>query len=104
MVKRQLLSQPLTLIIPNANANDPAPYVYDQRVLASLISAQRTDNGVQVILNQIGLRDMLVPVKAQIDRTPADAKFIFNDGTGQLDVMAESKVGRSMDIEASINV
>jgi len=99
---RQLLSQPLTLIIPNANANDPAPYVYDQRILASLLSVQRTENGVQVMLGPTGLRDMLVPVKNQVDRTPADARFIFNDGTGQLDVMAESQVGRSMDIEASV--
>ena len=100
---RQVLSQPLTLVIPNATQNDPAPYVYDQRILADLIGVQRTENGLQVGLKQASLRDILVPVKTQIDRAAQDAKFIFNDGTGQLDLMAESQVGRSMDMEASIN-
>lgn len=99
---RQVLSQPLTLTIPNAIASDPAPYVYDQRILAELLGVQRTENGVQVGLKQASLRDILVPVKTQIDRAAQDAKFIFNDGTGQLDVMAESQIGRSMDVEASI--
>lgn len=99
---RQVLSQPLTLVIPNAAAGDAGPYVYNQEVLANLLSVQRTENGVQVILNQPGLRDMLLPVKDQVDRQASDAKFIFNDTTLQLDVMQESKTGRSLNIEASI--
>ena len=99
---RQVLSQPLTLTIPNAAQNDPAPYVYDPQVLAQLLGVQRTENGVQVVLQQTGLRDLLVPVKNQLDRKPSDAKFTFNDDTRQLDLISESKIGRTMDIEASI--
>lgn len=99
---RQVLSQPLTLVIPNAAQSDPPPYVYDQQVVANLLGVERTQNGVQVGLRQIGLRDILVPVKNQVDRRASDAKFIFNDETHQLDVMEESKVGRTMDVEASI--
>ena len=99
---RQILSQPLTLAIPNASANDPAPYVYTPQVLANLISVQRTESGVQVMLSPTGLRDMLVPIKDQVDRQAADARFIFNDDTRQLDLIAESTVGRSMDIQASV--
>lgn len=100
---RQVLSQPLTLTIPNAAASDQASYVYNPEIIANLISAQRTNDGVQVLLSQTGLRDLLVPIKNQVDRKPADAKFIFNDDTRQLDLMAESQVGREMDVEASIN-
>jgi vancomycin resistance protein YoaR len=100
---RQLLSQPLTLSIPNATANDPAPYVYNPEVLANLLSVQRSENGVQVALSQSGLRDLLVPIKSQLDRKPIDAKFIFNDNTRQLDSIGESQVGRAMDVEASID-
>jgi vancomycin resistance protein YoaR len=92
---RQILSQSLSLVIPDASANDPAPYVYTPEVLASLISIQRTENGVQVGLGHSGLRDILVPIKSQVDRKASDAKFIFNDDTRQLDVMAESQVGRT---------
>jgi vancomycin resistance protein YoaR len=57
---------------------------------------------VQVALNQTGLRDLLVPVKSQLDRKPADAKFYFDDNTAQLVLIEDSKVGRTMDIEGSI--
>lgn len=100
---RQILSQPLTLSIPNASADDPAPYVYNQQILAGLISVQRgADGGVQVGLSQTGLRDLLVPIKQQLDRKPDDARFIFNDDTRQLDLIQESRTGRTMDVEASI--
>ena len=103
---RQVLSQPLTLVVPNFTEGDPGPYVYDTQVLAGLLGVERVQNGnqaeVHVVLNTNGLRDLLAPVKAQIDRTPADAKFIFNDDTRRLDLMADSKVGRELDLIASI--
>jgi vancomycin resistance protein YoaR len=103
---RQILSQPLTLTVPNATGVDSGPYIYNPEVVATLIVAQRVQNGdqqaVQVVLNPRGLRDLLVPVKTQVDRFPSDAKFVFNDQTLQLDVMQESSVGRELDIDASI--
>jgi vancomycin resistance protein YoaR len=103
---RQILSQPLTLMVPNASGADSGPYVYNPEVVANLIVPQRVQNGdqqnVQVVLNPRGLRDLLVPVKTQVDRLPSDAKFIFNDETLQLDMMQDSSVGRELDIDASI--
>ena len=103
---RQILSQPLTLTVPNATGVDSGPYIYNPEVVANLIVAQRVQNGdqqaVQVVLNPRGLRDLLVPVKTQVDRLPSDAKFVFNDQTLQLDVMQQSSLGRELDIDASI--
>ena len=99
---RQILSQPLTLSIPDANEGDPGPYVYNVQILANLLGVQRVPNGVQVVLNATGLRDLLAPVKQQVDRSASDAKFTFNDDTGQLDLIQDSKVGRAMDLDASI--
>ncbi len=99
---RQLLSQPLTLTIPSAAQGDPGSYVYNPEILANMLNVERTETGVQVVLNKNGLRDLLVPAKEQLDRKPADAKFIFNDDTRQLDLIAESKTGRTLDVEASI--
>jgi len=103
---RQILSQPLTLTVPNAAQGDPGPYVYNAQILADLLGVQRIQNGdhagVQVVLNATGLRDLLTPVKQQLDRSAANAKFIFNDDTRQLDLIEDSKVGRSMDMDASI--
>jgi vancomycin resistance protein YoaR len=101
---RQILSQPLTLTMPNTA--DSGPFVYNPEVLANLVVAQRLQDGdqqqIQVLLSPRGLKDLLTPVKEQVDRLPADAKFIFNDETGQLDLMEDSRVGRALDIDASI--
>ncbi len=101
---RQVLSQPLTLTIPNST--DAGPYVYDTPILASLLGVQRAQNGnqteVRVVLNSDGLRSLLKPVKTQVDRPASNAKFIFNDDTKQLDLMEDSKTGRVMDLDASI--
>ncbi len=103
---RQILSQPLTLTIPNATANDAGPYVYTPEVVANLLAVQRLQNGnqsaVQVALNPTALRDLLVPVKTQVDRLPSDAKFNFNEQTGQLELVTDSQVGRAVDVDASI--
>jgi vancomycin resistance protein YoaR len=99
---RQLLSQPLTLTVPDAAQGDAGPYVYAPEILANMLSVERPEDGVQVVLNKNGLRDLLVPVKENLDRIPADARFSFNDDTRQLDLIADSKVGRTLDIEASI--
>ena len=103
---RQILSQPLTLAIPNSTTGDPGPYVYDTQVLVNLLGVQRVQNGnqaeVRVVLDANGLRNLLAPVKTQVDRSPADAKFIFNDESLKLDLVEDSKVGRAMDLDASI--
>jgi vancomycin resistance protein YoaR len=41
-------------------------------------------------------------LKPFIDRQPANARFVFNDDTGIIEPIAASKVGRSVDVEASI--
>ena len=103
---RQILSQPLTLAIPNATQNDPGPYVYTPEVVANLLAVQRVQNGdqsaVQVALNPTALRDLLVPVKDHVDRLPSDAKFIFDEETLQLGLIEDSKVGRALDVDASV--
>ncbi len=99
---RQVLSQPLMLTVPNAAQGDVGPYVYPVEVLANMIGVQRKGNSIQVTLNPTALRDLLIPVKNNVDRAPSNAKFIFNDTTLQLDLVQDSKTGRALDIDASI--
>ena len=101
-VARQILSQPLMLTVPSAGAADPGPFVYDVQVLANMLGVQRTQDGVQVVLNTSGLTEMLQPVKSRTDRPAKNAKFIFNDETSQLDLMEESQIGLVVDVEASV--
>lgn len=99
---RTILSQPLTLVVPNAGAANPGPFVYDVQVLANLLGVQRTANGVQVALDTAGLSEMLQLVKVRVDRPAQNARFIFNDDTRQLEVIAESQSGLVMDVDASV--
>ena len=103
---RQILSQPLVLSVPNFREGDPGPWSYDVAVVANMIAVSRVDNGGQtelrVGLDPVALRAALNDLKTSVDRQPANAKFIFNDSTLQLEAIAPSRVGRVMDVEASI--
>jgi len=99
---RMILSQPLTLVVPNAGASNPGPFVYDVQVLANLLGVQKTADGVQVVLNTAGLSEMLQVVKSRVDRPAQNARFIFNDNTRQLEVIAESQTGLVVDVDASV--
>ncbi len=101
-VARQILSQPLTLVVPNATTTGPGPFVYDVQVLANMLGVQSTQNGVQVVLNTNGLSELLDPVKIRTDRPAKNAKFIFNDDTRQLEAIEESQTGLVVDVDASV--
>lgn len=103
---RRILSQPLTLSLPNYRSGDPGPWTYDVPVVANMIAVIVVENGggaeMQVGLDPNILRQSLNELKTYVDRQPTNAKFVFNDGTSQLEPIAASNVGRAMDVEASI--
>ncbi|MEW5940504.1 MAG: VanW family protein [Chloroflexota bacterium] len=105
---RALLSQPLQIVVPNAQPGDPGPWVYTPDTLASILTVQRVDvNGqseIRVGLEPGALAQMLTPISAQVDRLPKNARFYFDDPTGQLVLLPDgaSTVGRTTDIAASI--
>lgn len=101
---RQILSQPLQLVLPNSQAGDPGPWVYDIPVLANMIAVQTAANGnaLEVTLNPNVLRKVLKDLEPQVDRPAQNARFHFNEATGQLVALTPSVVGRKLDVEASI--
>jgi vancomycin resistance protein YoaR len=105
---RRILSQPLTITVPNYRQGDPGPWSYDISVLANMLAVEVIDNGtgaeMRVGLNPAALRNSLNDLKTLVDRNPQNARFVFNDETGQLEPIAISAVGRVMDVEASITV
>ena len=103
---RRILSQPLTIAIPNSREGDPGPWTYDVPVLANMIGVNVVDKGgnaeMQVGLNPTALRQTLTELKTFVDRQSKNARFVFNDATGLIEPISASSVGRSMDVEASI--
>ncbi len=103
---RGILSQPLTITVPNFREGDPGPWSYDIPVLAKMLGVNVVDvNGqaqMQVGLDPNALRSTLNELKTFVDRQPANARFNFNEVSSQIEPTAASNVGRSMDVEASI--
>lgn len=103
---RRILSQPLTITLPNYRQGDPGPWNFDIPVLANMLAVNVVENGgkaeMQVGLDPAALRLSLNELKTYVDRQPTNARFIFNDKTGQIEPIEASSVGRLMDVEASI--
>jgi vancomycin resistance protein YoaR len=103
---RRILSQPLTITVPNRRDGDPGPWTYDIPVIAKMIALNTVQKDgkseLQVGLDLAALRQSLNELKTYVDRQPANARFVFNDTTGQIEPIATSAVGRSMDVDASI--
>jgi vancomycin resistance protein YoaR len=103
---RKILSAPLTLQIPNAEAGDPGPWTFEPAALVAMLTVQRvkTDNGeiYQVGLSPDALRTFLMNIAPPLSREPQNARFIFNDDTRKLEVIQPSVIGRGLDVDSSL--
>ncbi len=103
---RRILSQPLTVTIPNYRSGDPGPWTFDVPVVANMLAVNVVESGgatqMQVGLDANKLRESLKDLKVLVDRTPANARFVFNDATAQIEPIQASAIGRGMDVDASI--
>jgi len=103
---RQILSAPLTLRIPNAQEGDPEPWSFEPVALAQMLSIQRvqSDQGesYQVGINSDALRNFLLNIAPGLARYPQNARFIFNDDTRQLDLLQPAVIGRTLDVDSSL--
>jgi vancomycin resistance protein YoaR len=56
----------------------------------------------QVGLDEQGLTDYVAGLAKHVNRYPANARFIFNDETHQLEVIQPAVIGRTLDVTASV--
>lgn len=103
---RVMLSQPFAMTLPNIGSGDPGPWTFDIPVLANMLKVNLVDSGgvpqMQVGLDPNALRETLSELKVLVDRNPKEPRFVFNEGTGQIEPIAASAIGRVIDVEASI--
>ena len=99
---RQGLSAPLTLTIADAQAGDPGPWTIDPSSLASMLSVGRvqTDAGwqYQVTMDATALDQFLGQVAPQVNHSPQNARFYFDDASRQLVLVRSAQVGRILDV------
>ena len=105
-IARKIISAPLTLTIPEAKEGDPGPWTFDRETLAGMLKIQRVENQqggqFQVGLDVDKIGDFLTDLAPKADRKPANARFIFNDETHQLEVIQPALIGRTLNVKESL--
>jgi vancomycin resistance protein YoaR len=106
---QQILSAPLVLQVENAQEGDPGPWTIEPTVLATMLTIQRVENGDGTAAYQVGLdeqvlRTYLEGIAPNLLRWPVNTRFIFNDETRQLEVIEQATIGRSLDVDTSLQL
>jgi vancomycin resistance protein YoaR len=103
---RQMLSAPLTLLITDMQPGDPGPWTLEPWQVAGMVSIglAEADAGRQfeILLDTQSIKQLLEQVAPQVDRTSQNARFYFDDNSRQLVLIEASKVGRILDIGATL--
>lgn len=105
-IAQNMLSQPLS-IVPGSNYEDnPDPWTIEPDILASMLSVERveSDTGAhyQIGLDGQKLGAIIAGLASQVAVDPRNARFIFNDDTRQLEIYKPAVIGRTLNLEASI--
>jgi vancomycin resistance protein YoaR len=101
---QQTLSRNMTLVLPNPAPGEPGSWDLTPQQLLSFLIIQPAADGqsIEVKFNEEALRAGLADLAAQIDRAPENARFVFNDDTRQLEVFQPGKIGRTLDVTATL--
>ena len=102
---RKILSESLVLTDPDPE-RDFGPWVISPEDLAPMLRITRSEgqgSAYQISLNNDLFQVYLESLAPGLQIQPVNARFIFNDETRLLDLKEPAVIGRSLDIEASIN-
>ena len=103
---RSVLSEPLTLTLPPDASGAVGSILIQTADLAPLLTFEKVDNGTgsqyQIAVNKPLMGAWLASVKDDLELTPENSRFMFNDDTGQLELKKPAVIGRTLDIESSV--
>ncbi len=104
-----ILASDLEIYIEQPYADDPGPWIAPREALAGMLVIDRVsqpDGTAQYLvrLDNTQLSAFLEPLVERLARQPSDARFDFDEDTGQLTVIVPSQNGRALNIPASIQL
>jgi len=97
-----LFSEPFALVLPHPQESDPGPWFIAPEELATMLTVQAAGDRLQIVPDEAGIRAYLESLAPALVIEPVDARFHFNEETGQLVPIAPSAEGRALDVEASL--
>lgn len=103
---QQTLSRPFELIVPQGQPDAGKVFPIPPAEMAPMLVFNRyqTDGGttIQPQFRQDLLLAYLKDLAGRVDIQPQNPRFIFNDDTRQLDLLAHAIIGREMDVEKTL--
>jgi len=97
----RLLDGPLTLVLPTPLEGDPGPWTLSPEQLTGMLLVWEEEGVLHTALDENALRAYLAGLAPALAIEPVDARFHFDDRTGQLEPISASAEGRALDVEAS---
>ncbi|MGD2161657.1 MAG: VanW family protein [Anaerolineales bacterium] len=96
---RELLTQPLVFTAEDYEGLELTP-----ETAGELMRFEIDDQAgsYRILLEREALLQLLEPLAPELERSPQNARFIFNDDTRELDLLEPAVIGRMMDVDASI--
>ena len=97
-----LLADSLMLVLAHPREGDPGPWALPPEQLATMLVARAESGALHAALDEDALRAYLEGLAPALVIEPVDARFHFNEGTGQLEPISPSAEGRALDVGASV--
>jgi vancomycin resistance protein YoaR len=98
----RLLGGPLTLVLAHPREGDPGPWVLPPEQLVTMLVVREEGGELHAALEEGALRVYLEELAPALAIEPVDARFHFDEGTGQLEPISGSREGRALDVGASL--
>lgn len=103
---RALLSQPFQLTLPENSTADTVNAVIQPADLAAMLTFEKVPQGngseYMIAVNKPLMNAWLTSMKEDVEQSPENTRFIFNDDTGLIEVVKPALIGRTLDIDGSI--
>ena len=97
-----LLDGPLTLVLAHPREGDPGPWVLPPEQLVTMLVVRVEGGALHAALDDGALRAYLEGLAPALVVEPVDARFHFDEATGQLEPISASQEGRALDVGASL--
>jgi vancomycin resistance protein YoaR len=97
-----LLAGPLTLVLAQPREGDPGPWGIPPEQLATMLMVRAQDGQLHAALDEVPLRAYLEELAPTLAVEPVDARFHFDEPSGQLQPISPSQEGRALDVGASL--
>lgn len=103
---RDILSQPLRFTLPAEVGEIEGNWMLEPTALAKMLTFERVQDGgtdsLAVVVNPTLAGLHLDSLRDSLDAEPQNARFIFNDETGLLDLKDSAVIGRKLNIQSSL--